>query len=163
MNGLWLPVEEPVFFDQLQQWFMNLPHCRMLGMEFANAERGRITLKLPFSEQLIGNPDTRVIHGGVVTSLIDTASGTAIYSLLSAPEPVATLDLRIDYLRPARPDLPVYCTAECYRLTDHVAFTRATAYQEDPEKPVAHGVATFARGMEPKGSAGINATHGAKA
>ncbi|KPC49960.1 PaaI family thioesterase [Amantichitinum ursilacus] len=151
MNSLWLPVENPVFFEQLQQWFMALPHCRALGMRFASAERGRATLELPFNDKLIGNPDTRVIHGGVVTSLIDTCSGTAIYTLLGGPEPLATLDLRIDYLRPARPDASLYCMAECYRLTDNVAFTRATAYQDDPQKPVAHSVATFARGMDPKG------------
>lgn len=150
MDSLWLPVENPVFFEQLQQWFMQLPHCQTLGIRFASAERGRVTLELPFSEKLIGNPTTRVIHGGVVTSLIDTCSGTVIFSLLDAPEPVATLDLRIDYLRPARPDASLYCMAECYRITEHVAFTRATAYQDDPGKPVAHGVATFARGMDRK-------------
>ncbi|WP_157670562.1 PaaI family thioesterase [Chitinibacter sp. GC72] len=145
MNSLWLPVANPDFFAQVGPWFMALPHCKKLGLELVAAEKGKVTIKLPFKPELIGNPETRVLHGGVVTSLIDTSSGVALYTLLHVPEAAATLDLRIDYLRPAKPDLPLYCTAECYRLTDSIAFTRATAYQDDPAKPVAHSVATFAR------------------
>jgi uncharacterized protein (TIGR00369 family) len=132
---------------------MALPHCKTLGLELVTAERGKVTLKLPFQDALIGNPETRVLHGGVVTSLIDTASGISLYTLLSAPEAAATLDLRIDYLRPAKPDLPLYCTAECYRLTEAIAFMRATAYQDDQAKPVAHSVSTFARMASNKESA----------
>lgn len=144
-SGLWLPVAHPDFFAQVAPWFMALPHCKTLGLELVTAGRGKVTLKLPFKDTLIGNPETRVLHGGVVTSLIDTASGISLYTLLDQPEAAATLDLRIDYLRPAKPDLPVYCTAECYRLTESIAFMRATAYQADPDKPVAHSVSTFAR------------------
>jgi uncharacterized protein (TIGR00369 family) len=139
------PVHAPAFFAQIMQWFEQLPHCKLLGIKHLSSSAGSVTLELPFSDAIIGNPQTRVLHGGVVTTLIDTASGSAIYTLLSAPEAVATLDLRIDYLRPAKPDAPVYCTAECYRMTEHIAFTRATAFQDDVSKPVAYAVGTFAR------------------
>ncbi|WP_245615872.1 PaaI family thioesterase [Andreprevotia chitinilytica] len=139
------PVLAPAFFAQVMQWFEALPHCKQLGIRYVSSSAGVVTLELPFSEAIIGNPETRVLHGGVVTTLIDTASGSAIYTLLPGPEGVATLDLRIDYLRPAKPDEPVFCTAECYRMTEHIAFTRATAYQDDINKPVAYAVGTFAR------------------
>ncbi|WP_028455612.1 PaaI family thioesterase [Chitinilyticum litopenaei] len=151
---MWLPVSSPEFFERVSPWFMAMPHCRALGLQLRAASRGRVVLALPFREALIGNPLTRVLHGGVVTSLIDTSSAASIFTLLDAVESLATLDLRIDYLRPARPDATLYCEAECYRLTDHIAFTRATAYQDEPQRPVAHGVATFARTPVPAAVAG---------
>jgi len=139
------PVRAPAFFAQVMQWFEQLPHCKVLGLKHLAASAGQVIFELPFSDAIIGNPQTRVLHGGAVTTLIDTASGSAIYTLLAGPEAVATLDLRIDYLRPAKPDVAVFCTAECYRLTEHIAFTRAMAYQDDIDKPVAYAVGTFAR------------------
>ncbi|MBM3115428.1 PaaI family thioesterase [Jeongeupia naejangsanensis] len=136
----------PAYFAEVMTWFEGLPQCRTLGLRHVASEAGKVTLELPFQDALIGNPETRVVHGGAVTTLIDTASGTSLFTLLPAPEVIATLDLRIDYLRPAKPDASIFCTAECYRLTEHIAFTRATAFQDDITKPVAYAVATFARG-----------------
>ncbi|MBE9610693.1 PaaI family thioesterase [Chitinilyticum piscinae] len=151
---MWLPVSDPEFFARVSPWFMAMPHSRTLGLQLLAASRRKVVMGLPFREELIGNPLKRILHGGVVTSLIDTCSAASIYTLLDAVEAVATLDLRIDYLRPASPDATLYCEAECYRLTDNIAFTRATAYQDDPARPIAHGVATFARSPVPAAVAG---------
>lgn len=143
---LTLPVINRDLFDPVATWFTRIPHSQLLGIQFVHGERGRATLMLPYKPELIGNRKTGVLHGGVITTLIDNASGLSIYSLLDQAEAIATLDLRIDYLRPATPGLPVYCMAECYRLGRQIAFTRATAYQEDNSQPVAYSVATFMRG-----------------
>lgn len=141
-----LPVINRELFDPVANWFTRIPHSKVLGIQVVSGERGRATLMLPYKEELVGNRKTGVLHGGVITSLIDNASGLAIYTLLEAPEAIATLDLRIDYLHPASPGLPVYCMAECYRLGRQIAFTRATAYQEDNSQPIAYSVGTFMRG-----------------
>ncbi len=141
-----LPVHNAALFDPVAEWFTRIPHSRVLGIRFVQGERGRATLMLPYRAELVGNRKTGVLHGGVITSLIDNTSGLAIYSLLEQAEAIATLDLRIDYLRPATPGLPVYCMAECYRLSRQIAFTRATAYQDDNSQPVAYSVGTFMRG-----------------
>ena len=91
----------------------------------------------------MGNPDTGVIHGGVITTLLDVTSGTAVYAALDELVPIATLDLRIDYLRAADPGKTVFARATCYKKTRNVAFTRAVAYHDDPEDPIAHAVGTF--------------------
>lgn len=143
---LTLPVINRDLFDPVATWFTRIPHSQVLGIQFVHGERGRATLMLPYKPELVGNRKTGVLHGGVITTLIDNASGLSIYSLLEQAEAIATLDLRIDYLRPATPGLPVYCMAECYRLGRQIAFTRATAYQEDNSQPVAYSVATFMRG-----------------
>jgi acyl-coenzyme A thioesterase PaaI-like protein len=57
--------------------------------------------------------------------------------------PIATLDLRIDYLRPAEAGRAVRCRASCYKQTRNVAFTRAVAFHDDPGDPIAHSVGTF--------------------
>lgn len=141
-----LPVANALVFDRVASWLCTIPHAATIGIEFMQGERGRVTMLLPWQEKLVGNRKRGVLHGGLITSLVDTSSALSIFSLLDAPEAIATLDLRIDYLRPATPGKPVYCTAECYRLSGEIAFTRATAYQDDSNQPVAYSVGTFMRG-----------------
>lgn len=146
-----LPVRNPAMFNHVAEWLCQIPHSRILQIEFVQAERGRATLSLPYQERLIGDRRTGVLHGGVITALIDNTCALSIFSLLEEPSGYPTLDLRIDYLRPATPGLPVYCTAECYRMGREIAFTRATAYQDGNTQPVAYGVATFMRRRSFKG------------
>lgn len=140
-----LPVANAQLFDDIARWLCAIPHSKTLGLEFVQGERGRATMRLPYQEKLVGNRKSGVLHGGVITSLVDNTSALSIFSMIEDMQGFPTLDLRIDYLRPATPGLPVYCTAECYRLTREIAFTRATAYQDDNEQPVAYSVGTFMR------------------
>jgi uncharacterized protein (TIGR00369 family) len=145
MQNLTLPVANPALFDDVAKWFCGIPHSATIGLEFVLGERGRAVMRVPYNTALVGNPRSGVLHGGVITSLIDTTSALSVFSMLESREAIATLDLRIDYLRSATPGEPVYCTAECYRLGRQIGFTRATAYQEGNDKPIAHGVGTFMR------------------
>ncbi len=122
---------------------MNVPHNKALGMKIVDMQPNVALFELPYAEHLVGNPDTGVIHGGAITALLDGASGAAVFAALSDFVPIATLDLRIDYLRPADAGKAVMAKATCYRITKNVAFTRAVAYHEDPEDPIAHSVGTF--------------------
>lgn len=126
-------------------FFRSVPHARALNLEMVEAGDGIGVLKIPYADALIGNPVTRVIHGGVITSLIDSACGMAIFTALPRMEPIATLDLRIDYMKPAVPGQDLYARSECYKLTRRIAFCRATAYQDDIDDPVATSVAAFMR------------------
>lgn len=149
--ALMLPVRNPLLFDEVARWLCTIPHSQVLQLEYVQGERGRATMRLPYQARLVGDRRTGVMHGGVITSLIDNTSALSIFSLLDAVQGYPTLDLRIDYLRPATPGLPVYCTAECYRLAREIAFTRATAYQEGNDQPVAYSVGTFMRRKSFKG------------
>ncbi|MBC7172148.1 MAG: PaaI family thioesterase, partial [Polyangiaceae bacterium] len=81
--------------------------------------------------------------GGVITTLIDATCGIAVMAKLDRRvQRVATLDLRIDYLKPATPHRTVRAEATCFRITRHVAFVRASAYH-DPDDPVAVASGTF--------------------
>ncbi len=119
------------------------PQAVALGMVTVSLEPEMAVLKLPYGPDIVGDPDTGVIAGGVVTTLLDHASGQAVMAALGEPRPIATLDLRIDYMRAAEPGLDVYARAHCYRITHSIAFVRATAYDRDPDDPVATAQAAF--------------------
>lgn len=119
------------------------PHMRELGIRFVKVEKGLAIAVVEHKPELVGDPTTGVLHGGVVTTLLDSTGGAAVFSALTLPQPIATLDLRIDYLRPSTPRAALYARVECYKLTRNVAFTRGTAYNSDPNDPVASMSATF--------------------
>ena len=104
---------------------------------------GRALLSVPYDQKLVGDPETGVLHGGVITALLDTACGSAVMSYPTKLRAVATLDLRIDYMRPASVGETVFARAECYRMTRSIGFARAVAYHDDPEDPVASAAGTF--------------------
>jgi uncharacterized protein (TIGR00369 family) len=119
------------------------PHARALGLEGLALEAATSTMKVSYKPELVGDPDTGVIAGGVVTTLLDHACGQAVFAAMSRPKGLVTLDLRIDYMRAAEAGLDVYAKAHCYKLTRLIAFVRATAYDRDPADPVATAQATF--------------------
>src|SRR5687768_8329589 len=127
----------------VRKFSANVPHNRALGMNVLAIEDGLAVFRLPYDAKLVGNPDTGVIHGGAITALLDGASGSAVFAALDDFVPIATLDLRIDYLRPAEPGRDVLARATCYKMTRNVAFTRAVTYHDDETNPIAHSVGTF--------------------
>ena len=128
-----------------------VPHNKALGISVVEMSAERTVFRLPYDLRLVGNPDTGVLHGGPITALLDGASGAAVFAALTAWVPIATLDLRIDYLRPAEPGRDVLATATCYRMTKNVAFTRAVAYHDDEADPIASAVGTFMISTKPGG------------
>lgn len=130
-------------------WFLSLPHSAAIGLRFVESEGEGVTLAVDWREALVGNPVTGSMHSGVITSLIDTCSGLSVFKRLEHIEAVFTLDLRIDHLRMAERDLPIFCRAHCYRLTPNIGFTRAVCYQTTPDDPITHSVGTFMRSQTP--------------
>jgi uncharacterized protein (TIGR00369 family) len=114
-----------------------------LGGEVVEITRGRGRMRLPYAPQLVGDPDTGVVHGGVITAMLDQTCGIAVASALNEIMPFATLDLRIDYMKPAEPHADIFVEAECLKVTHEVAFTRGIAYQTSRDQPIALSTGTF--------------------
>ncbi len=124
-----------------------IPHNRELGLVAIDFRResGEVWMRLPYAERLVGNPDDGVLHGGAITSMLDAACGMAVMVRLGVGAPIATLDLRIDYLKPAAAGRDVISHTECFKLTRHIAFVRGTAHTGDESDPIASVAATFMR------------------
>lgn len=140
----------------LPERMLMAPHADALGMKLVSIERGRGVMTTPWREELVGDPETGVIASGVVTALIDHTCGLAINSAMGEAMPIATLDLRIDYMRPAAPRTGVTAEAHAYRLTRTIGFVRAEAWDVDRGDLVATAQAAFmlnTRGQPLKGGA----------
>jgi acyl-coenzyme A thioesterase PaaI-like protein len=75
---------------------------------------------------------------------MDATCGTAVIFVLKEPVPVATLDLRIDYLKPGLPEKAVHARAHCFKVARSVAFVRCEAFHpETPDDLIAVANGTF--------------------
>ena len=130
-------------FEVASKFIKALPHVQALGIELLAMGEGSAEMSLPYNKQLIGDPETGVIHGGAVSTLMDTCCGTAVMSHPTGALSTATLDLRIDYMRAATPGQTIIARAECFHVTRSVAFVRVVATDDDAARPVATAAAAF--------------------
>ena len=140
--------DDPDFFDLVRQYAPNVinsvPYARTLGFELVDLEPGKAIAKAPYQAETIGDVETGIIHGGVVTALLDNVSGVSVIAALTEMKSTATLDLRIDYMRPAEIGRDIFAEAKCYHMTRTVAFTRAWAYHESKDRVIATASGSFA-------------------
>src|SRR6516225_5726341 len=113
------------------------------GLRLDRAAPGEAWSSLPYRPVFVGDTETGVLHGGVVTAMLDETCGMAVQLALDGTRAIATLDLRIDYQKPATPGLDIKAHSICYRTTRSIAFVRSTAYQESEDDPVATATACF--------------------
>lgn len=118
-------------------------HGRALGLTYRAHGPDWVELALPWREELVAIPESGIMASGAIVSLVDTCSGTAVWRRLGGFQHIVTLDLRLDYLRPALKGEEVIARCECYKLTKQIGFVRGIAHSGDPKRPVAHSVATF--------------------
>jgi len=138
-------MSEPADFwhEAMAKGMGNTAFLVALGGELLTFKKGIGRLRLPWSEKLVGNPETGVVHGGVITAMLDQACGMAIGSALDMPMGMATLDLRIDYMKPATPREDILIESECLKITREIAFARARAFHASIDDPVAIATGTF--------------------
>ena len=134
------------FLDALRDNFTRvIPFSHDCGMVIDRIDAQGADASMPYRPEWLGDTERGLVHTGVITALVDTISGLAALAAAGRFEPMPTLDLRMDYLRPAVPGKALHCRAECYRLTRSIAFVRARAWQDDPDQPVAVSQSTFMR------------------
>ena len=132
-----------------QMWFSDtIPHSKALGIKIVDARRGFASMRLEWREELVGNPETGVLAGGPLTALLDGCCGMSVATLLKEPKPFATLDLRIDYVKPATPGQAGDCRGGV--LPDH-ALGRLHPRLRPPRRakdPIAAAAGTFMLGTK---------------
>lgn len=118
-------------------------HGGRLGLGYHAHGSDWVELALPYDPAQIGDPASGVIASGPILTMMDMATSMAIWTRLGQFRAQATLDLRIDYLRPATPGRTVIGRGECYRITRSIAFIRGQAHDGDPADPLAHVAGTY--------------------
>ncbi len=134
------PEERAAFVAKM---IVAMPYCMALQLRCERFAPGEMDLAMPYADQIIGDPETGVVHGGAVSALMDTTCGGAVMAHPKASLLTATIDLRIDYMRAAKSGDTIVAKAICYHVTRSVAFVRAVAYDSDPDRPVAAATGAF--------------------
>jgi uncharacterized protein (TIGR00369 family) len=121
----------------------NIPFNAFLGMEVTLMGDGEAEMMIPARPELTGDPFRPAVHGGVLSSLADTAGGLAVFTQIGRTRIASTVDLRIDYLRPGQVDKDIFARAKVLRAGNRVAATHTVVYQEDIDQPIATANAVY--------------------
>ena len=127
----------------VQHFLGSVPHLAALGISYRRHGADWAELEMPFADQQIADPDYGIIASGAIFTLMDSAAGFSVHMGLQEFLPIATIDLRIDYLRGPVPGATVIGRASCYRMTQQIAFVRGIAHDGDPDRPIANMAGTF--------------------
>lgn len=121
-----------------------IPFHRLLGVRVTEAADGFGKMEFDFRPELVGNYRLRVLHGGVIAAVLDAVGSVAVLSGFTSDDPpsgLGTVDMRTDYLRPARGEHFV-ATGEVVRPGRSIAVTRLELRNEKNEL-LAIGTATY--------------------
>jgi len=126
----------------------HVPFNKLLGIRGEQVEAGHAILVLPVRPELVGDPSRPALHGGVLSTLIDTAGGAAAWSALAAGESVSTVDLRVDYLEPAVLGAPLRAEAHLIRKGNRVCHVKVALTQDGTLVAEGRGVYNIHRRRE---------------
>lgn len=113
--------------DILDNLIRNPPFHQWMGVKAVETSPGRAVLEIPPNPDFVGNPFIPAVHGGIVAALIDLAGGAALFVDLQFPTP--TIDMRVDYLRPAFAGKALRAEARVKSLGKTVAFVDIDVWQ----------------------------------
>jgi uncharacterized protein (TIGR00369 family) len=112
-----------------------IPFNRELGIRVVELGAGLAILEIPFRDALIGDVQRPALHGGVLSALMDTAGGAAVWTCIGEEDRCSTIDLRVDYLRPAGLET-VRARAEVLRVGNRVGVTNIRLYHPGADADV---------------------------
>jgi len=133
---------------RLSSLIAGIPHAVEIGLTALEEDTEGVLCVAPYDARFVGNPDTRIVHGGLIATMLDSACGFAVMTRTGRVSGIATLDLRIDYMRPATPGKDIFVHAACFKVATSIAFVRGFAYDAAREDPIATCVATFMLGTK---------------
>ncbi len=116
-----------------------------MGLKIEKVALDGVLVRMPFNPSFCADEEKTLLHGGVLTALLDSVFGLANFVAIEGISSMATLDLRVDYLRPAKSRSDIMVRAECFRQTRHIAFNSGSIWFDEPDQAeVARGSASFA-------------------
>jgi uncharacterized protein (TIGR00369 family) len=135
-----MPVLPKEFLGLVQEF---IPFNKFLGIEIESANKGSVRLALPYRPEYIGDASRPALHGGVISTLIDTCGGFAVWTTISLEDRVSTIDLRVDYLSPGAPE-KLIADGTVVRVGNRVGVVDIRVFQPSlPDRTVATGKAVY--------------------
>ena len=129
--------------ERMLKGFGRYGHGGLIGLRYRAHGDDWAEVEVPYDDALVGDATTGILASGPIFSMMDVATSISIWIKTGVFRPQATLDLRIDYLRPAEPGKTVIGRGQCYKLTKTIAFVRGEAHDGDPARPLAHVAGTY--------------------
>ena len=139
--GHGIPETVDIDVSAFGQAFGGSGHSAWLGIRIHRITAEQTELAMDWREDLVGDVETGVLASGPIVALMDSCAGASVWMKRNGPN--VTIDLRVDYMRPARPRATVIARCECYRTTREIAFVRGIGYDDDPDDPLCHVAGTF--------------------
>lgn len=135
-----MPVPPKEFLGLIQDF---VPFNKFLGITIEDARDGYVRLQIPFRPEYIGDASRPALHGGVISTLIDTCGGFAVWTQIRLEDRVSTIDLRVDYLAPGAPE-PLVAEGKVVRVGNRVGVVDVRCWQPSaPERTVATGKGVY--------------------
>ena len=126
------PHEVPEEAVAMLQEYLENEHTFLswLGFTVDAFEAGRMVGTIPYDEKLTNPTEPPTVQGGVASTLVDVVGGIALRPYLSDPieDDLATINLTVNYLRPAAGDLTA--TAEVIRAGNSVGVSSVEVESE---------------------------------
>ncbi len=131
--------------DELRNQFVeNFSLSKELGLTLEATDQGEAWMRLPYRKDLIGEPRSGVLHGGAISALLETTFTVAVYALHDFQKEAVTTDMRVNYMRPARPGSMVMARGKVTHIARSVIFVEGSAWDEDDADPLATSAGTYA-------------------
>ncbi|MGE4293179.1 MAG: PaaI family thioesterase [Desulfovibrio sp.] len=125
--------------DDFRRHLNAIPFHVLLGLRVEEIREGYARLRLPFRPEFIGDARRPALHGGLLSTLVDTCGGIAVWASGEPGDRVATIDLRVDYLRPA-PAKDLLAEAQVRLMGNRVGNASVVIFAaDDPETPLVEG------------------------
>jgi uncharacterized protein (TIGR00369 family) len=116
-----------------------------MALDIQKVSAEGVLVRMPFNPDFCVDSEKTLLHGGILTALLDSVFGLANFIAIEGVSTMATLDLRVDYLRPAHSRADIFVRAHCYRQTRHIAFNSGNIWFDGHEdEEIARGAASFA-------------------
>jgi uncharacterized protein (TIGR00369 family) len=135
-----MPLPPREFMHLIEEF---IPFNKFLGIKIDETRDGFCRLQLPYRAEFIGDATRPALHGGVISTLVDTCGGFAVWTQLGVEDRVSTIDLRVDYLAPGMPE-DLFAEATVVRAGNRVAVVDVRCWQPTKrERTVATGKGVY--------------------
>jgi len=115
------------YADHIRLMEKEIPFNEHLGLKVVECREGYARIKIPYRPEFIGDPRRPALHGGFLAAVIDACGGLAVWTMFELDDLIATVDMRVDYLRPAPPE-DVEIESKVVRVGNRVSVVNTSVY-----------------------------------